>query len=334
MPYLRLDDGNRIFYMDEGPRDGNVLLLIHGWCATSRLWSEQIGPLTKEGYRVIAIDSCGHGRSTKTCVDPSFKGMFERLEEFLEKLHLLDTPIVVFGHSAGGGVAQFLARKFPDKVRALVLLQTGYRMRDGSLRYLFWSYGPMYAEVVFHPTTKMLMAPALLAVSDGIALALGKKRTLVRQWVRDIFRTPPEVAAQEIREILSMDIEYQLDKVKQPVCVIGSRFDTLVAPYQTEMMGKKFPDAEAHLLNLSGHGGKISEADRVNSIVIRFLRKNFPAKPLLIDELRGKILVRAAMAEIAEEQKKAGRAGAKPKTAAKKAIKKKAVKSKKPAAVK
>jgi len=279
MPYLDIEGEGKTYYETAGPENGAPLLMIHGWCASSRLWSGQMHALSASGWRCIAFDALGHGRSSKRVRDLSTPTLFRRLDSLMDRLGLLGKPLAVLGHSAGGGIAQYLYHRYPEHIKALVLLHTGYRMRDSLPRTLIWSYGPLYAMAFFNPVTKTLIMPGAIMSADITAALLGTNRNLTRQWFRDVLRTPPDVAAHEIKEILRMETEHLLQEIKAPVCIIGSVFDPLAPARQSVRMHELIPDSELHILHLSGHAGKISEAPRVNRIIKKFLEKHYPPKP-------------------------------------------------------
>ena len=76
--YLHVEDGEggelRIHYLDEGPADGDVVLLLHGQPAWSYLYRHMIPPLVEAGFRVIAPDLMGFGESTRSASSQSHRG--------------------------------------------------------------------------------------------------------------------------------------------------------------------------------------------------------------------------------------------------------------------
>src|SRR3546814_1512870 len=66
MTYITASDGAQIFYKDWGPRDAQPLVFHHGWPLTADEWDNQLLFFLSQGYRVIAHDRRGHGRSTQT----------------------------------------------------------------------------------------------------------------------------------------------------------------------------------------------------------------------------------------------------------------------------
>jgi pimeloyl-ACP methyl ester carboxylesterase len=122
MPFLDRD-GVSIFYTDEG--SGPAVLLIHGWLCDSHDWSFQIPVLLDHGFRVIAMDLRGHGRSSApTDVSYSMFALAEDAHALLQ--HAGAGPAVVLSHSLGGVVASILAVEHAADVAALVVVQPFY----------------------------------------------------------------------------------------------------------------------------------------------------------------------------------------------------------------
>lgn len=125
-------EGVELAYTDHGPADGEPVLMIHGFPDTARLWRNQIPALVEAGYRVIAPDIRGYGKSDKPpSVDDYAIGvvagdMIEVLDDAgIERCH-------VVGHDWGGALSWYLAITRPDRVKSLVALSVGHPTAFGS----------------------------------------------------------------------------------------------------------------------------------------------------------------------------------------------------------
>lgn len=101
MPYFTTSDGTEIYYTDQG--EGQPVLLSHGWPLSSDAWQVEIKLLADNGFRAIAHDRRGHGRSSKTYTGNDMDTYARDVAELVESLDLTD--LVVIGHSTGGGEA-------------------------------------------------------------------------------------------------------------------------------------------------------------------------------------------------------------------------------------
>ena len=112
-------DGTEIFYKDWG--SGQPVVFSHGWPLTADAWDVQMMFLGQHGYRVVAHDRRGHGRSEQTWDGNNMDTYADDLAELIETLDLRDTVLV--GHSTGGGeVTRYVGRHGTERVARIVLL--------------------------------------------------------------------------------------------------------------------------------------------------------------------------------------------------------------------
>lgn len=112
-------DGTVIYYKDWGV--GPVVTFSHGWPLSADAWDAQMLFLGKEGYRVIAHDRRGHGRSGQTWHGNNMDQYADDLAELMEHLDIRNATMV--GHSTGGGeVVRYIARHGQERVSKVVLI--------------------------------------------------------------------------------------------------------------------------------------------------------------------------------------------------------------------
>ena len=121
MPFITTPDGAEIFYKDWGPRNAQPIVFHHGWPLSSDDWDTQMMFFLGEGYRVVAHDRRGHGRSSQTDSGNEMDTYAADVQALVTQLDLRDAIHV--GHSTGGGeVAHYVARAEPGRVAKAVLL--------------------------------------------------------------------------------------------------------------------------------------------------------------------------------------------------------------------
>lgn len=121
MPYVTTSDGTEIFYKDWGPKAAQPIVFHHGWPLTADDWDNQMMFFLNEGYRVIAHDRRGHGRSSQTWEGNEMNTYAADVAALTDHLDLEDA--VHIGHSTGGGeVARYVARARPGRVAKAVLI--------------------------------------------------------------------------------------------------------------------------------------------------------------------------------------------------------------------
>jgi non-heme chloroperoxidase len=119
MSTITTKDGTKIFYKDWGT--GQPVVFSHGWPLSADAWDNQMMFLGSNGFRVIAHDRRGHGRSDQTWDGNTMDQYADDLAELIETLDLRD--IVMVGHSTGGGeVARYIGRHGTARVAKAVLL--------------------------------------------------------------------------------------------------------------------------------------------------------------------------------------------------------------------
>ena len=119
MSTIQVKDGTTIYYKDWG--EGPVVTFSHGWPLNSDAWDGQMLFLVQNGYRCVAVDRRGHGRSAQPSAGNNMDGYADDLAAVIEALDLRNATLV--GHSTGGGeVARYVARHGSTRVAAAVLV--------------------------------------------------------------------------------------------------------------------------------------------------------------------------------------------------------------------
>jgi non-heme chloroperoxidase len=119
MSTITTKDGTEIYYKDWG--NGPVVTMSHGWPLSADAWDGQMMFLAQHGYRAIAHDRRGHGRSSQPSSGNDLNGYADDLAALIEALDLHDVTVV--GHSTGGGeVARYIGRHGTARVAKAVLI--------------------------------------------------------------------------------------------------------------------------------------------------------------------------------------------------------------------
>jgi non-heme chloroperoxidase len=119
MSTITVKDGTTIYYKDWGK--GPVVTFSHGWPLSSDAWDGQLLFLAQNGFRVVAHDRRGHGRSSQAWAGNDMDGYADDLAALIETLDLMDVTLV--GHSTGGGeVTRYIGRHGTKRVAAAILI--------------------------------------------------------------------------------------------------------------------------------------------------------------------------------------------------------------------
>jgi len=121
MAFVTTKDGVDIFYKDWGPRDAQVLFFHHGWPLSSDDWDAQLLFFLNEGFRVVAHDRRGHGRSSQVWDGHDMDHYADDVAAVVQHLGIKNA--IHIGHSTGGGeVAHYIARHGEANVAKAVLV--------------------------------------------------------------------------------------------------------------------------------------------------------------------------------------------------------------------
>jgi non-heme chloroperoxidase len=119
--YITTRDGVRLYYKDWGPKNGPVVTFSHGWPLSSDSWESQMIFLASQGYRVVAHDRRGHGRSSQPWDGNDMDHYADDLAAVIDTLDLKNVTLV--GFSTGGGeVARYIGRHGTGRVSKAVLV--------------------------------------------------------------------------------------------------------------------------------------------------------------------------------------------------------------------
>ncbi|TPQ24306.1 alpha/beta fold hydrolase [Methylomonas koyamae] len=119
MNIILTEDGTNIYYKDWG--QGPTVVFSHGWPLTADAWEKQMVYLAANGYRCIAYDRRGHGRSSQPSIGNDMDTYADDLAALIENLELSDIALV--GHSTGGGeITRYIGRHGCQRVKRVVLI--------------------------------------------------------------------------------------------------------------------------------------------------------------------------------------------------------------------
>ena len=121
MSTIKTKDGAEIFFKDWGPRDGQPIVFHHGWPLSADDWDAQLVFFSNQGYRVVAHDRRGHGRSSQTASGHEMDTYAADVAALVAELDLRN--VIHVGHSTGGGEAtRYVARHGKQRTAKLVLI--------------------------------------------------------------------------------------------------------------------------------------------------------------------------------------------------------------------
>lgn len=165
------DSTLRMHYLDEGPRDGEVILCLHGEPSWSFLYRHMVGPLVDAGLRVVAPDLVGFGRSDKPTERSDYT--YARLVEWTRELvfdHLDLTRITLVCQDWGGLIGLRLVGEHPDRFARIVAANT-FLPEGRDPGKAFFSWQKFSQEVDMFPTGTIVQGGTATDLSDDVVAA-------------------------------------------------------------------------------------------------------------------------------------------------------------------
>jgi haloalkane dehalogenase len=275
----------RLHYVDEGPRDGRPVVLLHGNPTWGYLWRNFIGPLAKAGFRVVVPDYLGFGRSDK----PDDPSLYEiprhaaRLEQLLESLDLRNATVVP--QDWGGPIGLAWAGRHPERIHSLAILNTIAHRPPEKVKL------PLPLHLFRIPGVGELMVKGAHAFVRGFLFRAGivhrerlgpderaaylaphptwSSRTAILVFPREI----PAGPEGRVSEFLGSVHERLMALKSKPVFIAWAMKDIAFLPeYLDRLWLADFPKAEVLRLPDAGHYLQEDAHEKIVPALIRFLK--------------------------------------------------------------
>jgi pimeloyl-ACP methyl ester carboxylesterase len=260
MPSLTLPDAE-LHYETDGA--GPPLVLLHGLGGSSADWAPQVAAF-RDRFRVITVDTRGCGRS-RASAHPHGPFTLAQLAADLQALleHLDAPPAHVLGWSMGGMIALQLAVDAPQRVRSLVIVNSGpdWTPKTELQRVALQMRGVVTALVGPGAMARVL-APRLFPRPEQAALR--------RQYVDRMQRNDKRTYAALLSAFLGWSVADRLPTLTAPTLVVASDGD-YTSVESKEAWARTMPDAELVVLRDARHALPLEAPDRLNAAVATFL---------------------------------------------------------------
>jgi non-heme chloroperoxidase len=272
MATITTRDGTSIFYKDWG--QGQPILFSHGWPLNADAWDEQLMHFASNGYRVIAHDRRGHGRSSQPWNGNDMDTYSDDLAALIEKLELKN--MVIVGHSTGGGeVTRYLGRHGTQRVAKAVLVSAIPPVMIKSAA----NPGGL-PRSAFDEIRKGVGTNRSQYYEDLSAPFFGANRhdSKVSKGLRDQFwlqsmQCGIRGAYECIKVFSETDLTEDLKKIDVPTLIIHGEEDQIVPIDDAARLSAKIVKrAELNVYAGAPHGLPMTLADRFNSDLMRFIK--------------------------------------------------------------
>jgi non-heme chloroperoxidase len=275
MGTVKVKDGTEIFYKDWGPKDAQVIMFHHGWPLSSDDWDNQMLFFIAQGYRVVAHDRRGHGRSSHSRTGHEMDTYAADVAEVVEALDLKNAIHV--GHSTGGGeVVHYVARAKPGRVKKAVIVAAvppvmvkseknpgglPIEVFDGLRKALADNRAQFYIDVPTGPFYGFNRPNA--KVSQG----------LINNWWHQGMMGAANAHYECIKAWSETDFTEDLKKIEIPVLVMHGT-DDQVEPYADAgpLSAKLLKNATLKTYEGYPHGMLSTNPDVLNSDILAFIK--------------------------------------------------------------
>ena len=277
MAFVTTKDGVNIYYKDWGPKEAQPIVFHHGWPLSADDWDNQMLFFLAEGYRVIAIDRRGHGRSDQVSEGHDMDHYAADASAVVESLDLHNAVHV--GHSTGGGqVARYVAKygQPQGRVAKAVLVSavpplmvktetnpggTPIEVFDGFRKALAANRAQFYLDVASGPFYGFNR--------DGADVSQGT----IQNWWRQGMIGSAKAHYEGIKAFSETDQTEDLKTITVPVLVLQGDDDQVV-PYKNAALLQDMLLANSVLKIYPGspHGMHTTHADTINADILAFIR--------------------------------------------------------------
>ncbi len=269
-------EGARLHYVDEGPRDGEVVLCLHGNPSWSFYYRGLIAALTPR-YRVIAFDHLGCGFSSR----PRNFGYrladhLRIVDEFTRELALSSLHLLV--HDWGGPIGLGWAVRHPERIRSLVISNSAVFMEDQVARRIRLLTLPLLGEFLIRRCNVFARAALTMASAKGLSIQQQKglllpyqtyeQRLGIARFVQDIPLSPDHPTAPLLKEIAAC-----LPRLRCPILLAWGMRDFCFHPGFLARWTKIFPRAEVQPFAEAGHYLLEDEPQRAPAAIANFLAR-------------------------------------------------------------
>ena len=268
-------DGTQIFYKDWGSRDAQPIVFHHGWPLSADDWDAQMMFFLEKGYRVIAHDRRGHGRSSQTATGNEMDTYAADVAELVEHLDLKNA--VHIGHSTGGGeVAHYVARARKGRVGKAVLIGAVPPIMVKSDK----NPGGLPIEVFdgFRAALVANRAQFFLDVPTGPFYGFNRpdakvSQGVIQNWWRQGMMGGAKAHYDCIKAFSETDFTEDLQKIDVPTLVLHGEDDQIVPIADSALLSIKLLK-HGTLKTYKGfpHGMATTHADVINADLLEFIK--------------------------------------------------------------
>jgi non-heme chloroperoxidase len=272
MSTIKTSDRVDLFYLDLG--EGQPVVFSHGWPLNADAWEEQLYFLASHGFRAIAHDRRGHGRSTRTWHGNEMNTYADDLSQLMEHLNL--TNAILVGHSTGGGeIARYIGRHGTSRVAKVALV-------GACTPSLVKSPGnPEGVPIEAFNALRTAIArdrSQFYSEFSGQFYGANREGSSVSQGVHEQFwhlamQAGVTAALQCIKASTETDFTEDLKRIDVPTLILHGDDDQVAPFWATALRARSLiPNAMLKVYPLAPHGLMITHREQFNADLLAFIK--------------------------------------------------------------
>jgi len=262
MPVFEFSPSCKIHYLDENSTSPEVVVLLHGLGANSNSWLLQIPPLLQAGFRTIAPDAPGFGKSSFPGGRASVPLFANPIESLVECTGLQGLNIV--GISMGGALALQIALDHPEWVSRLVLVNTFAHLNITSPRllpYLLLRF--ILVHTLGLPTQAKAVARRIFPYPD--------QEILRQRLIEQVIQADPHAYRAAMRALARFNVRNRLGEIRFPTLVVTGDGDTTVPRETQNVLAQDIANSRHVIIRDAGHGVTVEKPEQFNQVLVEFL---------------------------------------------------------------
>ena len=269
--FIQLKEGF-VHYEIEGPVEGEVVILVHGFSAPSFVWDHNFPFLVRNGCRVLRYDLYGRGYSDRPESKYNMELYVRQLHELVQRLGLTKKKVNLVGLSMGGGICVILAEKYPNLVRRISLIDP-----------MGFSVGGLTNEIFY----RMVKVPGLSSLlmkllrhdffvnsqKDDFVQYEGfeeyleeyRKQMYYKGFLRAIWSTIQNIPFTNLRET------YEIVGKRLPMQLFWGEKDRTIPFQASEKVLDAVPSIKFFPIKNAGHQPQYTHSSEVNPLLLEFI---------------------------------------------------------------
>ena len=228
-----------------------TIIFVHGAGSSHAMWVPQMGPLSKQ-FNTIAVNLPGHGLGREKGED-TIAGYVRAVRELIDGLGLKN--VVLVGLSMGGGVVQEFALTYPDRLKAVILLSTGARLK----------VMPQMFEIIRNNFE------AYLKFLPEFAFSRSTSPEIIRPTIEEARKQKPEVVYGDFKACDGFDVRERVKEIRLPCLIISGTEDKLTPPKLQDYLHEQIAGSKLIRLEDAGHILNVEKPREVNKVITEFI---------------------------------------------------------------